>query len=114
MNQDFWTALDNLVEENGFEMERPKDSRHPRYPDYIYPLDYGFIPNTSSSDGDDIDAWQGSLKGQTVTAVVATFDPVKKDMEIKILLGCTKDDMDKIVAAHSRGDMTAQLIERVG
>ena len=58
MNKEYWNSLDQLVKANGFEVERPKDSVHPKYPNYIYPLDSGFIPGTSSDDGAEIDAWR--------------------------------------------------------
>ncbi len=36
----FWTALSNLVWSATLKVDRPKGSRHPRYPDRVYPLDY--------------------------------------------------------------------------
>ncbi len=39
----FWTALSNLVRSATLRVDRPKGSRHPRYPDRVYPLDYGYL-----------------------------------------------------------------------
>lgn len=112
MNSEYWSSLDQLVDKNGFKIDRPKDSAHPRYPDYIYPLDYGFIPNTKSADGDELDAWRGSLKESNVTGIAVTLDPIKGDSEVKVLIGCDDGDKIKILAAHNRGDMTATIVER--
>ncbi|WP_277409315.1 hypothetical protein [Lacrimispora xylanisolvens] len=55
MNPDFWTALDQLVSDSEIVIDRPKGSAHPKYPDFIYKVDYGYLNNTSSMDGQGID-----------------------------------------------------------
>ncbi|QTL51296.1 inorganic diphosphatase [Priestia aryabhattai] len=35
---------------------RPLGSRHPKY-NYIYPLNYGYIPGTKAADREEIDAY---------------------------------------------------------
>ena len=37
-------------------IDRPIGSKHPKY-DYIYPINYGYIPNTISGDGEEIDCY---------------------------------------------------------
>jgi len=112
MNEDYWYELDNLVASNGFTVERAKGTVHPIYTEYTYPLDYGYIPETTSSDGAEIDAWQGS-GSKKVTGIVATYDGRKRDMEIKVLIGCSKQEKELVLAAHRRGSMKAILIHRV-
>src|SRR5512135_2358063 len=88
----FWTTLDALVASSTLEVDRPRGSRHPRYSDLIYPLDYGYLEGTLSPDGGGIDIWVGSLSDKKVTAVVCTVDMVKRDSEMKILIGCTSQE----------------------
>ena len=90
-------------------IDRPKDSVHPRYSDYVYPFDYGYLVGTTSADGEGIDCWVGSENNTLVTGIVIAVDPVKKDSEIKVLLGCTQNDADQIVLCHQRGVMSALL-----
>lgn len=59
-NEDFWNALDQLVNTSEIVIDRPKGSSHPKYPDFVYKLDYGYLKNTSSMDGAGIDVWVGS------------------------------------------------------
>ena len=99
----FWQEITALVTINAITIDRPKGSSHPRYPEMIYPLDYGYLENTSASDGGGIDVWIGSLKAQTLTGILCTFDTLKRDMEIKILLGCTSEDIQTI--QHFHGEM---------
>jgi len=37
-------------------VDRPLGSRHPKY-NYIYPLNYGYIPGTIAADGEEIDVY---------------------------------------------------------
>ena len=112
MSTDFWETLQSMVNGCTIHIDRPRHSAHPRYPEYIYPHDYGYLEGTTSGDGDGIDCWIGSLGTHDVTGIVTVIDPVKKDSEIKILLGCTKEDMQEILQCHKRGSMNGILTER--
>ncbi len=83
--RDYWTYLASLLKEHGFEIDRPKGSAHPRYPERIYPIDYGFIPGTASSDGQGIDLFHGTAQNGEIAGIICTLDDVKKDSEIKVL-----------------------------
>jgi len=96
----FWQEIAQLAKTNPIIIDRPKGSAHPRYPKVIYPLDYGYLENTTAADGGGIDVWLGSLKTKILTGILCTFDTLKRDMEIKILLGCTNDDLLLIQKFH--------------
>ncbi len=38
-------------------IDRPIGSRHPEYPDMIYPINYGYIPGVLGGDGEEQDAY---------------------------------------------------------
>ena len=46
--------LDKIVE---VKIDRPIGSSHPDYPDHIYLLNYGYVPNTISGDGEELDCY---------------------------------------------------------
>lgn len=92
MNEDFWSALDTLVAESEIIIDRPSGSAHPRHPSFIYPLDYGYLKNTTSMDGGGIDVWRGSDNSATADAIMCIIDLMKRDSEIKILIGCTEEE----------------------
>ena len=96
----FWIEIDQLARTNPIVIDRPKGSAHPRYPAVIYPLDYGYLENTTAADGDGIDVWLGSLETKMLTGILCAFDTLKRDMEIKLLLGCTNDDLQLIQKFH--------------
>ena len=108
-NCKFWMTLDKLITNSKIIIDRPKGSRHPKYPDYIYPLDYGYLENTSSMDGSGIDIWKGSA-GDVADAIICTIDLLKKDSEIKILIGCTEEE--KWLAMPPYESMQGILIRR--
>lgn len=109
---DFWTGLDRLVAAHELVVDRPRGSAHPRYPDWLYPLDYGYLAGTRGGDGAGVDVWLGSRADQGVTGVVCTVDLAQGDAEVKILWGCTAAERRQIAQAHNSGRQAAILIER--
>jgi inorganic pyrophosphatase len=91
---DFWQRIDALLDEHEIVIDRPKGSRHPRFPQIVFPLDYGYLKGTSGGDGKEIDVWKGSLKGNPLKGVICTVDSLKKDAELKLLIGCTEDEIE--------------------
>lgn len=113
MDAEFWQALDVLVAQSEIVIDRPKGSAHPRYPHMIYPLDYGYLANTESMDGGGIDVWLGSDEARTIDAIVCTVDLIKRDSEIKLLIGCTEEEKQIILAQHNNSEfMKGILIHR--
>lgn len=106
----FWDTLQELVDQSEVSIDRPKGSQHPRYPEYIYPFDYGELVETKSQDGDGIDCWIGSMSEKVVTGIIVIVDGVKKDSEIKVLISCTHDDANEILPYQNRGKMAGMLI----
>ncbi len=103
----FWHAMTELIATGSIFLDRPKGSTHPRYGEAVYPLDYGYLENTTSSDGGGIDVWLGSLNAvvenvsvKTLTGILCTFDTLKRDAEIKLLIGCSEDDIPVIQEFH--------------
>lgn len=92
MNDNFWQCLDQLVSSSRVTIDRPKGSVHPHFEDIVYPLDYGFLEGTTASDGAGIDVFVGSLE-PVVTGVVMTADLHKRDAEMKVLVGCSSEEM---------------------
>lgn len=112
MDHTFWTHLDQLVTNSRIVIDRPKGSAHPRYPAMIYPVDYGYLDGTTAADGSGIDIWVGSTDAVHPDAIVCTVDLLKRDAEIKILLGCSDDEQRIVVDFLNTDAMRALLIRR--
>ena len=111
-HEDFWKAVDALVSSGKLVIDRPKGSTHPRFPNIKYEVDYGYIENTTSMDGGGIDIWRGSLSEPVVNAIICTVDLVKKDSEIKLLIGCTEEEMKIICKFHNDSQFMKGLLIR--
>ncbi len=108
----FWEALDALVRSSKLIIDRPRGTAHPKHPGFRYPLDYGFLEGTASMDGGGIDVWLGSDPAQKIDAVVCTVDLLKRDSEIKILIGCTEAEKQTVLRAHNETEFMKGILVR--
>ncbi len=111
-DEEFWKALDELVNNSEFIIDRPKGTAHPKYPNFIYRVDYGYLRNTLSMDGAGIDVWVGSDE-KKVDAIMCIVDLMKRESEIKILIGCTEEEKSIVYETHNETQfMKGVLIRR--
>lgn len=81
-------AKDYLGKKVVVKMDRMLGTRHPKH-GFIYLLNYGYIPNTISGDGEELDAY-----------VVGVFEPVEEFTgNVIAIIHRTNDDDDKLVVA---------------
>ena len=67
-------------------MDRPFGTKHPKH-GFIYPVNYGYVPDTISGDGEELDAY-----------LLGVFEPVEEfDGECIAIVHRTNDDDDKLV-----------------
>ena len=112
-NEAFWNMLTQMVEQSEIVIDRPKHASHPVMAHIIYPVDYGYLHNTSSSDNEGIDIWVGSEPEKTVQGILCTVDSWKRDSEIKILYGCTEADIQTIYDfSNARDGMKGILLRK--
>ncbi len=80
-------------------MDRPLGSKHPKH-NFIYPVNYGFIPNTISGDGEELDAY-----------VLGEFKPLDEFQGIVIaIIHRIDDDDDKLVVVAEGKNYTDDQI----
>lgn len=112
-NKEFWNALDELIANSKIVIDRPKGTAHPRFSDFVYKVDYGYLDNTTAMDGGGIDVWVGTAKEQRVDAVMCIVDLMKRDSEIKLLIGCTEEEKQIVYQTHNETEyMKGVLIRR--
>ena len=67
-------------------IDRELGSKHPKH-EFIYPVNYGYIPNTISGDGEELDCY-----------VLGIFEPIKEFKGKCIaIVHRTNDDDDKLI-----------------
>lgn len=81
------------------EMDRPLGTKHPKH-GFIYPVNYGFIPNTVSGDGEELDAY---VLGEHKP--LSTFTGV-----VKAIIHRVNDDDDKLIVMAADKNYTDDQI----
>lgn len=72
-------------------MDRPLGSKHPKHR-FIYPLNYGYIPDTVAGDGEEVDAY-----------VIGEFEPLDRFEGYVVAIIHRQDDVeDKLVVCRDR------------
>jgi inorganic pyrophosphatase len=81
-------------------VDRPLTSKHPEHEIY-YPINYGYIPDTISGDGEEIDVY-----------IVGEFKPLKEYEGMVVAIIKRYDDVeDKLVVAKSINKYSKSQIE---
>jgi inorganic pyrophosphatase len=108
----FWKNLDEIIRVKEIFIDRPIGTRHNRFPEFVYPFDYGYIKNTHSSDGEELDVWVGTAESKKVTGIMVITDMDKRESELKILYNCTQEEMYRIYEINNQKMMRALLVVR--
>ncbi|MGE5123918.1 MAG: inorganic diphosphatase [Acidobacteriaceae bacterium] len=112
MNPEFWEYLQELVDSSLIVIDRPKGSEHPRFASKSYPVDYGYLENTTSMDKGGVDVWVGSQKSHQVIGVLCTVDLMKRDTELKILIDCSEKELQAIEKFSQHEQMRVIAIKK--
>lgn len=92
MDAEFWSMLDTFVDTGTVVVDRPRGTRQP----YVYPLDHGYVKGSTGGDGKGVDVRLGT-GGSAVTGVICTFDPYRRNAELKVLWGVTALEIGLLV-----------------
>lgn len=87
------SKLENYIgKEVNIKIDRPLGSKHPKY-DFIYTLNYGYIPDTISGDGEEIDVYIIGEFGplETYKGHVVAIIKRMNDVEDKLVVCKEKD-----------------------
>ena len=81
-------------------IDRPYGSKHPKH-GFIYPVNYGFVPNTVSGDGEELDAY-----------LLGVFEPVVEfEGDCIAIIHRTNDDDDKLVVVPTGKNYSDDAID---
>ncbi len=89
-----------LNKELFIKIDRPFGSKHPKH-GFIYPVNYGYVPNTISGDGEELDAY-----------LLGVFEPVDEYTGKCIaVIHRTNDNDDKLVVVPDGKNYTDDQID---
>ncbi|MEG0176413.1 Inorganic pyrophosphatase [Anaerorhabdus sp.] len=113
-NAFFWQKIDTLYLSNKLEILREKGAKHPDYSNLVYPVSYGRLKDTQASTTEGITVFKGSLKASNVQALIIAADILKKDLQTKLLLGCTAEEEEKVLRFLNQTDFQKTVLIRRG
>lgn len=81
-------------------IDRPIGSSHPKYPDHIYLVNYGFVPDTISGDGKELDCY-----------ILGEYKPLKEYTGkcIAVIHRLNDDDDKLIVVAEDKNFTDSEI-----
>lgn len=83
-------------------IDRPLGSKHPKY-GFVYPVNYGYIPNTVSGDGEELDAY-----------ILGIDEPIENFTGKCIAIIHRKnDDDDKLIVVPENHNFTDEQIRKL-
>ncbi len=93
-------SKDYLGKTVSIKIDRPLGSRHPKH-GFMYMLNYGYIPNTISGDGEELDAY-----------LIGEFEPVEQSNgKVIAIIHRTNDDDDKLIVSKEGKDYSDDAIK---
>ena len=113
-NAFFWQKLDTLFLSSKLVVDRPRNTAHYKYSNLIYPVDYGYLSDTTGSDQAPIDVFKGSMKTTQIGAIVVSADILKKDCEVKLLIGCSEEEEYEILEFLNQTEFQKAILVRRG
>jgi len=93
-------SKDYLGKTVSIKIDRPLGSRYPKH-GFMYMLNYGYIPNTISGDGEELDAY-----------LIGEFEPVEQSNgKVIAIIHRTNDDDDKLIVSKEGKDYSDDAIK---
>jgi inorganic pyrophosphatase len=81
-------------------MDRPLGTKHPKH-GFVYPVNYGYIPNTISGDGEELDAY-----------VIGEFDPLENfEGWVIAIIHRLNDNDDKLIVCKDKNRYNVDQIK---
>ena len=81
-------------------IDRPFGTKHPKH-GFIYPVNYGYVPNTISGDGEELDAY-----------LLGVFEPVEEyEGECIAIIHRTNDNDDKLIVVPQSKKYSDEAID---
>ena len=111
-NAYFWQKVDAAYMSGDYKCIYKKGSRHPHYPELIFPCDYGHV----NIDGDNevaLKVFKGSER-EKVNSLVVCANLLEKDLSTIVLVGVSNDEEEAILSFLNSNDFQKTIIVRRG
>lgn len=112
-NAFYWQKLDTLYHSSELSIERKKNSIHPNYANLVYPVDYGYLKDMIDKTVS-IGIFKGTQKSNSIQAIAVSADILKKDCEVKLIVGCSEEELMSIMLFLNQTDFQKAILVQRG
>lgn len=96
-NAYFWQKLDALYLSGDFKIIYRKGQVHPRFPELIFPCDYGHIETIKKENENAMSVRVLKGSGSSVDGLVVVANVLDKEIEPILLVGLTEQENDEVL-----------------
>lgn len=113
-NAYFWQKVDTLYFSSKMVIAYEKGHSHKDFKNLVYPVQYGYLSDLVDDKDLGIAVFRGSLESNRVESLILAADILKKDLEPKLLIGCTEEEEMDILHFLNQTDLQKTILVRRG
>ncbi len=113
-NAFFWQKVDTLYLSGTRKVFKKKGEVHDTFKNLVYPLDYARIEDMKSVSGHGVAVYLGSENRNKVSALVIAADILEKELDVKVLAGCTEEEIEEVLRYLNQTDFQKTVLIKRG
>lgn len=110
----FWQKLDILLVTSTYKKMRSPKQPHPLHPNLIYPVEYGYLMDSDNPDKIVSKVFKGTSGKSQCEQVMLVVDILTKEMDVKLLVGCTEDEIIRCLEFSNQTNFQKSVLIRRG
>ena len=111
-NAYFWQKVDTIFLSSNVNIIRHKGEVQPQFKNLIYPTEYGHLDETGN--GNPISVYMGTKNHSEITGLIVAADILQKTIDVKLLLGCTEEEVNDVLHFLNQTDFQKTVLIRRG
>ncbi|MDD6560626.1 MAG: Inorganic pyrophosphatase [Lactimicrobium massiliense] len=111
-NAFFWQKVDTLFLSGKLALTKKKGEAHDTFRNLVYPTDYGHLGDTKSTTAEGVSVYAGSGDRSQITALVVAADILTKELDVKMLIGCTEEEVMAVLRFLNQTDFQKTVLIR--
>lgn len=111
-NAYFWQKVDTIFLSSNVHIIRHKGEVHPQFKNLVYPTEYGHLDETGN--GNPISVYMGTKNHSEITGLIVAADILQKTIDVKLLLGCTEEEVNDVLHFLNQTDFQKTVLIRRG
>ncbi len=112
-NAYFWQKLDTFYFSGEYEVKHKKGDHHSEYPNLVYPVEVGCLEETNG-EHEGVNVYRGSGSMYSITGLVIAVDILGKTLDVKMLVGCSEEEVEEILRFLNQTDYQKTVLIRKG